>query len=521
MFETQGLTAAFLLAAIVAGGLGWQRSKKLQSLRSLPSPPGHWLSGNVSELIAVAKTGQFSQKLWQWTQQYGPLFVIWIFSKPILQVAKPKIIEQILIQGQNDGIFTRSPNFYGAYKDVFGIHIGNQVGSEWKWRRQAASPAFKPSQFSQKLDVIVGGCMAVVDDIKQVAQQQESIQVDPLFVNLTMGVIAHFLLGVSQDGKQTFEGAPPFEPQKLYATLAVLEKQVLLQSVGKNKWLKYLPTQEGRTYRKAQRYQQEFLAPRVAMALQLAQDNAAQPLSEVSQQFRESMLVLFAKSPQHNQETLLAEAKAFLFAGHDTTAHTMSFAVGELGLNPAVRQTAQTVVDEIWEREKGLTAAAIKDLAYIEAVVKETMRMHPVAPGIPLIATQDTELDGVLIPKNTGVEVFFLGAGRDPQMYPQPDEFRPERWLQTARSEEGNGKQPLQLGFSMGAHYCLGAPLALLEATVMLSALLRHFDWELLNGSASLEQLDQNLTIFPRDRMPVLFTERSVIQKQQGVLVNQ
>lgn len=64
-----------------------------------------------------------------------------------------------------------------------------------------------------------------------------------------MGVIAHFLLGVSLDSKPNFEGEPSFEPQKLYKALAVLEKQVLLQSAGTNKWLKYLPTKEGRTYK--------------------------------------------------------------------------------------------------------------------------------------------------------------------------------------------------------------------------------------------------------------------------------
>lgn len=523
MIETQNLASVLVLVAMVAGGLGWrwrQQAQQLQSLKALPSPPGHWLSGNVSELIALAKNGKFSQKFLEWTQEYGPLFVVWVFNKPILLVSKPKLIEQILLQGQSDGIFARSPNFYGAYQDVFGIHIGNQKGQEWKWRRQAAAPSFKPSQFSQKLDVIIDGCMGVVDDIQELASKQEVIAVDPLFVNLTMGVIAHFLLGVSLEGKPNFEGEPPFEPQKLYKALAVLEKQVLLQSAGTNKWLKYLPTEEGRTYKHAQQYLEEFLAPRVAMALRLAQEADAQSIPEVSQQFRTSMLIQFAKNPQHNLETLVAEAKAFLFAGHDTTAHTLSFAVGALGVTPTVRQKAQAIVDDIWQQEGCLNASAIKDLTYIEAIVKETMRLYPVAPGIPLVATQDTELDGMQIPLGTGIEPFFLGAGRDPEMYPQPDEFRPERWLQADKVDGIPGKQPLHLGFSLGPHYCLGAPLALLEATIMLSALLHYFDWDLVNGSASLEQFDQNLTIFPRDRMPVRFQVRSFVQPQAKLSVN-
>ncbi|MBD2106729.1 cytochrome P450 [Nodosilinea sp. FACHB-13] len=493
MIKTQGLASVLVLASTVAGGLGWrwrQQAQRLQSLRALPTPPGHWPSGNALELIALAKNGRFSQKFLEWTQQYGPLFVVWLFNNPILIVSKPKLIEQILVQGQSDGIFARSPNFYGAYQDVFGVHIGNQKGQEWKWRRQAAAPSFKPNQFSQKLDVIVDSCMGVVDDIQQLASKQEIVCVDSLFVNLTMGVIAHFLLGVSLDGKPNFEGEPPFEPQKLYKALAVLEKQVLLQSAGKSKWLKYLPTKEGRTYKNAQQYIENFLAPRVAMALRLAREPNAQSIAGVSQQFRTLMLIQFAKNPQHNLETLVAEAKAFLFAGHDTTAHTLSFAVGALELTPTVRQKSQAIVDGIWQQEGCLNTSVIKKLTYIEAIVKETMRLYPVAPGIPLVATQDTEINGIQIPQKTGIEPFFLGAGRDPEMYPNPDEFHPERWLQADEAEGMPGKQPLHLGFSLGPHYCLGAPLALLEATIMLAALLHYFDWELVNGSTSLEQFD-------------------------------
>lgn len=65
MIETQNLASVLVLVAMVAGGLGWrwrQQAQQLQSLKALPSPPGHWLSGNVSELIALAKNGKFSQK---------------------------------------------------------------------------------------------------------------------------------------------------------------------------------------------------------------------------------------------------------------------------------------------------------------------------------------------------------------------------------------------------------------------------------------------------------------------------
>lgn len=68
------------------------------------------------------------------------------------------------------------------------------------------------------------------------------------------------------------------------------------------------------------------------------------------------------------------------------------------------------------------------------------------------------------------------------------------------------------IDFGSGLHRCLGEHLAMLEATIMLAQLLRHFNWELVNGSASLENLQQNLLIYPPDGMPVKFKLREGIR---------
>ncbi|AOX00584.1 cytochrome P450 [Moorena producens PAL-8-15-08-1] len=507
MFEHSWTILAFLVGTGISLLLWrWQqRQLALSSIYALPSPKGKWLTGNAMELLAAAKQGTYSLTIFRWMQQYGSMISLRIFTRPMVMVAKPQLIESILTEGQAQGIFTRSPSFYHAYKDVFGVHIGNQVGEAWKWRRQTAAPAFRASRFTQKFDLIRQGCQQVITQLQSSAQTGKEVQVDPLFVDLTMNIIAYFFLGVTFDKTSNFAGEPPFDAKRLYAALALLEKHVLLQTAGRSRWFKFLPTSEGREYRQAQDYLQQNLKPRVAMALQVARASEAESPS-VSSSFQDSMLVQFAKNPQHDQDSLMAETRAFIFAGHDTTAHTMSFAVGELGLNPQVFQAAQQAVDQAWEKEGELNLSTLKHFDYIEAVVKETLRLHPVATGIPLVTTQETELDGVKMPKNVGVEPFFWAAGQDPEMFPKPEEFRPERWLQTETDQQ---PLPLLFGFSRGSHFCVGAPLALLEATVMLSLLLRHFNWELVNGRDSLEDVNQYLTVFPRDRMPIRFVSRT------------
>jgi unspecific monooxygenase len=270
--------------------------------------------------------------------------------------------------------------------------------------------------------------------------------------------------------------------------------------------MKYLPTQNSRDYWAARRYLTEFLTPRVDLALQMREQNPTD-FPQVSSLFRESMLVkIAAKEPKYDRETLISESIELLIAGTDTTAHTLSFAVGELSLNQRVFQQARDIVDQAWQKQSGINLKNLKELAYIRAIIKETLRLYSVASGsTPLETQRDTLIEGTVIPRGTRVSWSMLAAGRDPEVYANPDEFLPERWLDKNKE---TSSLPM-IDFGSGSHRCLGEHLSMLEGTMMLALLVRHFDWELVNGRSSLEELQQNLLIYPSDRMPVRFRGRN------------
>ncbi len=319
-----------------------------------------------------------------------------------------------------------------------------------------------------------------------------------------MRIISCLMLGIPVDRKISSPEGPPLETQKVYEAMSVLGYRVLRVATGEKKWKKYLPTQSSRDYWSARRYLESFLGSRVDLALQL-REQKQKNLGQISPLFQESMLVkIAAKEPKYTRETLISEAIELLLAGTDTTAHTLSFAVGELALNPRVFQQAQSIVDQVWTSQGELNAEILKELNYIRAIVKETLRLYSVSSGSSsLQATRDTIIEGITVPRGTRVFWSTLGAGRDPEIYVQPEEFLPERWL------EGKGSNSLpMLNFGSGYHRCLGEHLSMLESTIMLAQLLRYFNWELVNGRSSLENLQQNLLIYPSDGMPLRFQLR-------------
>jgi cytochrome P450 len=504
---TSGSSLAFtLIPTTIVGILSWrwwQRQKAYEGLRSLPSPPKHWLLGNRLQLLAAVKEKKFFQLFFEWSQELGPMYVFWTGS-PVLVLSQPKVIEQTIINGMKDGSLARTKQIRAAWNDINGPIMIGQQGTEWQWRRKAWNPEFSASGLSKYIEIINQGCSQVIATIRE-AKTSEAVPVDPLFIELTMRVISRLVLGVPMDKHISSPEGPPLDTEKVYEAMAVISYRFLRVTTGEKKWQKYLPTQSSRDYWSARKYLESFLSPRVDLALQL-RDKQPEELGEISSNFQESMLVKIAtKEPKYDYESLIGESVELLLAGTDTTAHTLSFALAELALNSGVCEKARSIVDQVWPSDGVINSEILKELNYIRAIVKETLRLYSIASGSSsLEATRDTLIEGVKVPRGTVITWSILGAGRDPEIYTQPEQFLPERWL------EGKGSNSLPLiEFGSGYHRCLGEYLAMLESTIMLTKMLRYFDWELVNGRSSVENLQQNLLIYPADRMPLRFQLRT------------
>ncbi|WZZ56053.1 hypothetical protein YC2023_056160 [Brassica napus] len=134
----------------------------------------------------------------------------------------------------------------------------------------------------------------------------------------------------------------------------------------------------------------------------------------------------------------------------------------------------------------------ISQLPYLQAVLKETFRLHPAAPFlVPRKAEADMEVLGFMVPKDTQVLVNVWTIGRDPRVWENPTRFEPERFL--GKETDVKGRDYELTPFGGGRRICPGLPLAVVTVLLMLASLLYFFDWKLPNGVAS-EDLDMDET---------------------------
>ncbi|TVU41530.1 hypothetical protein EJB05_15058, partial [Eragrostis curvula] len=185
--------------------------------------------------------------------------------------------------------------------------------------------------------------------------------------------------------------------------------------------------------------------------------------------------------------------KAFILdliaAGTDTSAATVEWAMSELLRNPDVLAKATAELDRVVGRGRLVTEADITSLPYLDAVVKEVMRLHPVAPLlIPRLSREATTTvaGGYDIPAGTLVFVNAWAIGRDPAAWAAPAEFRPERFVGSG-VDLIKGRDFGLLPFGSGRRMCPGVALGLRMVQLTLASLLHGFTWRLPDGVAPEE----------------------------------
>ena len=185
----------------------------------------------------------------------------------------------------------------------------------------------------------------------------------------------------------------------------------------------------------------------------------------------------------------------FIVAGHETTSGALSFALHYLTQNPDVLARAKAEVDALWgdsdDPEPIYTDVA--KLRYVRAVLDESLRLWPTAPGYLRVARKDTVLGGrYRIKKGQWVLVVLPLVQRDPQVWPDPERFDPDRFAPGRAKNRAHSYKP----FGTGQRACIGRQFALHEAVLTLGMILHRYD--LTPDKSYRLRASESITLKPR-----------------------
>ncbi|KAF8811261.1 cytochrome P450 [Phlegmacium glaucopus] len=164
-------------------------------------------------------------------------------------------------------------------------------------------------------------------------------------------------------------------------------------------------------------------------------------------------------------------------AGAESTVSTLATFVLAIVTHPEVQVKAQKELDSVVGRDRLPEFSDRQSLPYINAILKEVLRWNPVAPlGLPHMATHHDEINGYFIPAGTMIVGNSWGILHDPNTYPDPSRFNPDRFMGENDSQHLSSMDPLSVTFGYGRRICPGRYMAEAQVWISIACMLSVFD---------------------------------------------
>lgn len=191
-----------------------------------------------------------------------------------------------------------------------------------------------------------------------------------------------------------------------------------------------------------------------------------------------------------------------IFGGTDNTTNSMLLTLAALLDNECVLKKVQEELDTVVGRNRLVEESDIKNLVYFQAVIKETFRLYPAATiSVPHKAIEDCQILGYHVPKGTLVLANIWKLQQDPHVWPDPDEFKPERFLSRS-STDVRGQHFELIPFGAGRRACPGISFSLQVIQLTLARLFQGFELQVL-PSAPAEMIGRYLALDMANTSPL------------------
>jgi cytochrome P450 family 110 len=351
-------------------------------------------------------------------------------------------------------VFTKDPNVYDAFqKEAFTGLTG--LGSLWvldgarhRYERQLLSPRFSAHQccgYGQAIQEIV---------LRHTNRWQAGQLVNAYeeMLNISLDVILRVMFGRESGGLMD-------EGRRATKTLLHFAHPLIAFLPAFQAW--WFPP--WRRYRRAKQEFSLFVTRCLAECRRARDDNSVDVLG----------LMLSARHPDGtvlSDKDICDELITILLAGHETTAVALAWSLYELGRHPAVLVRLREELDALGPDPD---PDVIAKQRYLGALCDETLRLHPILTEVARTIRRPCELLGYQLPAGTGVAVGIGAIHQDPSLYPAPDEFRPERFIERKYSVFEF------LPFGGGHRRCLGAAFSDYEMRIALAMVVTRWDFEI------------------------------------------
>jgi cytochrome P450 len=445
-------------------------------LRRPPGPRGWPYFGCLGALL------RDPMELWSTiANRYGGIARVPLMRQTVYLVSDPTLLYELLVTNRHKN---RKNIRYRAAVELFGAGLLLNEGDAWKRQRLMSQPAFKADYVAGQIPWMAELTAGFFDGWRPAAERRQVFDVDREFLSLSQRLAGYYLMG------------PGFA--------AIAERFCQAAVDVKNAWPKP-PRHVLEVLMRLRRGPAAGWSPALESAIQRIDSCVYEYLAEQRKQdFADAGLVTMlvresrAQQAEFDDRSLRDQVLTLFFAGHETSATSLSWVHYLLSQHPSVRAKLRAEVGRVLGK-RAPTMQDLDELHYTEQVVNESLRLYSPIHSISRVALEPDTLGGYAVPEGATIYVSLYATHRLEQFWPDPERFDPDRF-----TPERNERRPrfAFIPFAAGHRNCIGGTTAIAELKLAIALLAQRYELDLAPGHRV--ESAAGTTMYPRYGMNML-----------------
>ncbi|XP_066516422.1 cytochrome P450 3A56-like isoform X2 [Hoplias malabaricus] len=437
-------------------------------------------------------------------QKYGRVWGIYEGRTPVLCILDKTLIKSVLVK-ECYTLFTNRRDFglNGPLYDALFV----VKDDDWKRIRNILSPSFTSGRLKEMFGIMKTHSDTLVRNLEKTAKMKDGVHVKELFGAYSMDVITSTAFSVDIDSlnnpndpfvsniKQMVDFdflSPMFLTSVLFPFIIPLLEKMNIS---------FFPVSVT-----------DFLSAvlQKIKADRIAKDHKSRV--DFLQLMVDSQTLEKSKDPQKEEikkglsdHEILSQSMSFMFAGYETSSSTLSFFFYNIATNPDTMKKLQEEIDQTFPNKAPVQYDAMMNMEYLDAAVDETLRLYPVAGRLDRICKKTVEINGVTIPEGTCIMVPVFPLHRDPEYWPEPEVFKPERF---SKENKDSVDPYVYMPFGAGPRNCIGMRFAQVAMKLAIVEILKRFDVSVCEETQVPLELGLNAFLTPKIPIKLSFTPR-------------
>ncbi|XP_044736897.1 cytochrome P450 4C1-like [Chrysoperla carnea] len=444
----------------------------------IPGPQGHFLLGSIREIVGT--DGGIYNWLVQARKKYGPVLKFWALDSLHVMLADPKDVELIL---KSQKTLTKSYG-YNFMRPLMGEGLVTSAGEHWREHRKIITPTFHFNILEKFVETFNENAEILIKRLTDVQKDNPTQDIHTFLTLCALDIICETAMGTKINAQQSGGLNDYVQAVNLAAYMVVHRYYNLLHRFRFISKFTPLGKQYEGCLQLLLNRTDEIIRTRKA-ELKREKENKSVEVKkseeDVGRKRRMAFLDLLLQTTHTNGSPLSDteirdEVNTFMVAGHETTSIGTSTCLYLLSINPEVQEKVVEELNDIFGNDtRAPSYEDLQKLSYLERTIKESQRLMPSIAEFQRYIKEDFPINNYVIPGGSTIGVMVYAMHIDPEIFPDPMKFDPDRFL----PENSRNRHPFAyIPFSGGYRNCIGQKFAMLEMKAVISSVLRNFKIE-------------------------------------------